>query len=212
MGDVYWGVHLPLAAGVRAMGVRKSIETGTYFGAGALQLAALFDEVISIDASASVIEYCRDVYGPLVPVVRFLHGDSGTLLAELLHDAPEPTLIVLDAHWFPGASADLSTITQCPLAGELAAIRGARIAAAGSVVFVDDADMLLRSLPAPFHDEEFPTIISVVDELRSSGFQYVSVCDDVILAGPPGLGEVERRYLAARRHLGKPGCKTVPTA
>jgi len=209
LGDTYWGLHAPLAALVRQAGVRVAVETGTYFGSGTIQLSAMFDRVFTVDIGESRILALESLYNDTLGNVEFIVGDSGNVLRGVCSKIDEAALFVLDAHWFPGPGMSESSGSQCPLDSELDVLRDTKVAQCGSYVFIDDADMLLRSLPDGFRDEDFPTIVNVVDRLRDIGFKYIDVCDDVIIAGPGGLADLEREYLQLRSRLGRPDAKSL---
>jgi len=209
MGDVYWGLHLPIAAAIRRLGVRVCYETGTYFGGGAAQLAGLFDRVVTVEASPDLAEFCRRAYQDVLSNVEFVHGNSAEALRVMLQREDEAILLVLDAHWFPSGANVAGLESQCPVVQELAAVAECpQFVANGSIIMIDDADMFLRSLPAAFNDSDFPTLFELEATLRRLGFQYVFLCDDVLVAGPGILRELESEYLELR-HLGKPSAKSA---
>ena len=185
-GDVYWGVHLPLAAIIRRRGVSLAVGPGTYFGSGALHLAALLDQVWTVERDERLYTFCKNNYASLCPSVNFVLGDSADSLRAIAGSLAQPALFILDAHWFPApVLGSTGHRSQCPVMDELAAIADAGGCKEGSVVIVDDADMFLGSLPEPFDRQGFPSVVDVVDYMRSGlGAGYVQVVDDIVVAGP----------------------------
>lgn len=206
MGEVFWGLHSPLAARlIERFHLRAAIETGTYLGGGALQLAALCSRVWSIERDATLAEFAMATYGH-VENLTILPGDASERLGSVLDGLQEPAFFFLDAHWFrlsPRASVRLSP--QCRILEELEVIREHHSCIGRSVLMVDDAVMFLGSLPRPFERRDFPPITDVIERLRrlSPAF-HVVVTDDVLIAGPPDVDEVVAEYHRWRDRLGFP--------
>jgi hypothetical protein len=204
MGDVFWGLHTPLAAKtVETLNLTTAIETGTYFGFGALQLGSFCDRVISIESDQRLSEFAATYYAT-AQGVEFISGLSPDVLPGILADHEEPTLFVLDAHWFPMSfRPQVQPEKQCYLDEELALIGDWFRRGHAGAVLIDDAQMLLGSLRKPWRRGDFPPITSVVDTLRSF-VPWVTVTDDILLGGPAELEAVVRDYLHWRDELGFP--------
>jgi hypothetical protein len=206
VGEVFWGLHAPLAARlVRRFDLKVAVETGTYFGAGALQLASLCDRVWSIERDGELAEFAQETYAH-VGNLTIVQGDSAECMERVLLEVDEPTLFFLDAHWFRlSPRADVALSPQCRVLEELEAIRSCCRHIERSVVMVDDALMFLGALPRPFVRKDFPSIIDVIDRLRGlSPSFHVLVTDDVIIAGPSAVQQVAAGYLQWRDRLGFP--------
>ena len=204
MGDVFWGLHTPLAAKtIEKLHLTTAIETGTYFGFGALQLGSFCDRVISIESDQRLSEFAATYYAT-ARGVEFVSGSSPDVLPGLLAELEEPTMFVLDAHWFPMSfRPQIQPEKQCYLDEELALIGDWFRAGNSGAVLIDDAQMLLGSLRKPWRRGDFPPITSVVDALRSF-VPWVTVTDDVLLGGPTELEAVVADYLGWRDELGFP--------
>lgn len=204
MGDVFWGLHTPLAAKtVETLHVTTAIETGTYFGFGALQLGSLCDRVVSIESDQRLSAFAATYYAA-ARGVEFVSGSSPDVLPGLLAELEEPTLFVLDAHWFPMSfRPQVQPEKQCYLDEELTLIGDWFRGGNSGAVLIDDAQMLLGSLRKPWRRGDFPSITSVVDALRSF-VPWVTVTDDVLLGGPTELEAVVTDYLRWRDELGFP--------
>jgi hypothetical protein len=203
MGDVFWGLHTPIAARLAEVcGLRFAVETGTYFGFGALQLSSLFERVWTIDADADLVEFVRSSYRQ-IGNVDFLAGDSGDLMPEVVSALQAPALFVLDAHWFPQSPrAGYVPSDTCPLIRELDALHARPEISSRSAIMIDDARMLV-SVRKPWERAAFPSISSVL-ELLYPNHDYVTVIDDVIVAGPEASEGAVRDYVAASDSLGFP--------
>jgi predicted O-methyltransferase YrrM len=208
MGDVYWGLHAPLAALIARRSIRVAVETGTFYGIGALQLATLFEQVISIESNERLHAFCSSVYPQTR--IRFIKGDSAHVLKAVAHELEEAALFFLDAHWFPNPQVAAAIGPQCPLLAELSALKAANVVRQGSVIMIDDADMFLGSLPSQFKVDEFPSISEILNILQSEiHAEFVDVLDDVIVAGPSWLNDVIVEYKSLKREFGGPSSKRI---
>ena len=213
MGDVYWGVHLPLASLISRNGVRFAVETGTFFGSGSVHLACLFERVWTIEKNPSLFKMCKSLYGH-IDNIEFVNASAARGLEEILHSAPSPMLLFLDAHWFPNPALDESRsgspILQCELLDEITVIARYQRANQGSIIIVDDADMFLGSLPPIFDDSQFPSISSIINALRDEfGADVVEVIDDVIFACSLENHPILDHYKEIRKNFGQPSYKRV---
>jgi hypothetical protein len=205
VGDVFWGLHSPIAAGlIRGQGIRQAFETGTHFGFGALQLAALVENVWSVEVDPELHRFCTATYGS-VKSIEFLEGDSAEHLAEFAKTCVRPTLFVLDAHWFPMSPRSSYRPTDlCPVLAELNALHGLHPETLrASAVIVDDAQMFLGSLKRPFVRAALPSITEVLEAVGAL-FDHVSVTDDIIIGSNSKGLEAVKDYLHWRDQLGFP--------
>jgi hypothetical protein len=81
-----------------------AIETGTYYGDGALDLAKFFRTVHTIELSPKWHEFASRRLAEFKNVTCHL-GDSAEVLARILPEINEPVLFYLDAHWSGGETA-----------------------------------------------------------------------------------------------------------
>lgn len=212
MGDVYWGVHLPLAAVARRHGLRMAVETGTYFGSGAIHLAALFDRVWSIERNRELHAFFSETYGGVLPNVEIVWGDAPDHLHEVIAALEgAPAFFFLDAHSFPSSAIDMAADQHhCRVREELGVLADAGVSCRRSMVVIDDADMFLGSLPPPFRDEDFPSITDIVEDLRVLlDAEYICVLDDVVVGCSETLGHLVESYRSERRSVGRPTYKRV---
>ena len=206
MGDVFWGLHTPIAARlIDTLGVVNAVETGTHFGFGALQLASMVKRVWTIDSDEKLIAFCQRTYRQADNVI-FLSGESPAVLPAICSELDSATLFVLDAHWFPmSPRASHVPSDQCPLLAELSAIfqHTKQPILAASAMIVDDAQMFLGSLKRPFVRSSLPSIVDVLEALGKM-FAESWVTDDLIVAGPTILKAPIDAYLKDRDDLGFP--------
>nr|WP_321441114.1 hypothetical protein [uncultured Hyphomonas sp.] len=209
MGDVYWGVHAPIAAMAAETGVKRAIETGTFYGLGALSLAAIFDTVITIEREEALYSFCADAYNSTK--ISFRCGESPSELRRILQEDASASFFFLDAHWFPAPALGGSKASnQCPILEEIETISEFTSADGGSVIVIDDADMFLGSLPTSFNGANFPGINILIRMLSDQfGADCVEVLDDVIVAGGRDFAAKLSRYKKLKAKFGAPSSKSV---
>jgi hypothetical protein len=172
-------VDLQLAADLKAaVGIRRAVETGTFRGQTARALAGVFDSVVTIELSAelhrSAQESLRDT-----PAVTALQGHSVPVLAEVA-DPATPTLFFLDGHWSGGPTAGADD--ECPVLEELAAIGTGN---PDDCILIDDARLFTSSPPPPHKPEAWPTLLEVIDALRTyHPDHHITLLHDQVVAVP----------------------------
>ena len=91
-----------------------------------------------------------------------------------------PAVFWLDAHWSGGETA--RGATECPVLGEIAAIRAH---SPEHAILVDDAALFLAPPPAPHRREDWPDIQILLRCLNTPPPEpYVVVFRDVLIAVP----------------------------
>jgi hypothetical protein len=172
-------VPLELAAELqRTLGLGRAVETGTYLGDGARRLARIFPKVVTVELSNELFERARASLGE-EPSIEALHGDSRTLLANLV-DPDTATLFFLDGHWSGGTTAGASA--ECPVLEELAALGGGN---PNDCLVIDDARLFTAAPPPPHDPAHWPTLVQLLDTVRS-GWQehHVTLLADQVIAVP----------------------------
>ena len=127
------------------------VETGTYHGAIPLWASDHFDEVYTIEASSELWLSLdkRD------PKVKFLLGDSGVVLRDLVPNLGS-SVFWLDAHYSgPGTNRGGG---ECPLLAELDAISKSLMK---HRVFIDDVRLFSGQLGPELTPADWPTIKQV---------------------------------------------------
>jgi hypothetical protein len=163
----------------RVVGLRRAVETGTNLGQGARSLAGIVEQVSTIELSAERCEASRRALADL-PSVRVLAGDSRELLPELL-SAEQPTLYWLDGHWSGGPTAGQDD--QCPLLAEIALLASGH---PDDCILIDDARLFVASPQQPFDASQWPSLIEVLDALRTiHPGHHVTVAQDLVIGVPP---------------------------
>ncbi len=194
MGGVQFRVPLRLCRMLKdELGLRSAIETGTYLGDSAAALGGVFDEVWSIELSEEFFEAARMSHAR--PGLHFVQGRSEQVLPDLLRGVDGPALFWLDGHWSAGETAGEEL--ECPVMHELAAI-DAWPAAKDSAVLIDDARYFLGPPPPPHEPSAWPTFLEVLDALRRDYDRFVTVLEDVIIAGPTSTQPLVGRYWLER--------------
>src|SRR5437879_6600737 len=174
-------------------GLRLFVECGTYRGDTAVWAASHFERVITIEASKEIYETTSAKHGK-IGNIKFLYGDSRTVLPTILPSLVEPTIIWLDSHWSGGST--YGEKDECPLLEELALISSSRQT---HFLFIDDARMFMSPPPYPHQIDAWPTIDLVIEAIKRSGKAYYIVClGDVIVAVPKNAQEIVRNYCCTR--------------
>src|SRR5262245_35898557 len=141
----------------RDLGICTFVETGTFRGESAAWAAKRFRQVITIERNPDLHVKARDM--AVDPNIVFRCGHSPDILPEIAA-SPNAKLYWLDAHWC-GVYGDSDGIDdQCPIAGELTALRGGT---ADDIILIDDFHMFAMPPPEPFRVEQWPSL----DELFS---------------------------------------------
>jgi hypothetical protein len=180
---------------VEGLGLTGAVETGTYTGDSSRFLSTLVDDVWTIELSPTLHAKAIERHGD-VPGIHFLLGDSAARLPEIVAELRGPVLYWLDAHWCEGETAGADD--TIPLQGELETI-DASASGADSVILIDDADFFLGGPWQGYGAGRYPSFIEVADRLRAHHPRYVTVLDDVIMAGPPSARAViEQRWMRER--------------
>lgn len=104
---------------VRKYGYRNFIETGTYTGYTTEAVANMKVDVTTIELSERIYNLTRQRLSGHANI-RFLLGDSGVVLPQVLDETREPSVIWLDGHYSEGGTAKGQTET--PILEELKAI------------------------------------------------------------------------------------------
>jgi hypothetical protein len=89
----------------------RAVETGTYLGDGARELAQIFQSVVSIELSEELHHRAIENLANATNV-RLVAGDSRSELPAIVRDAV-PTFYWLDAHWSNPDSAGEGN--ECPV-------------------------------------------------------------------------------------------------
>lgn len=153
--------------------IRCLIETGTYFGEMIAGVAHSFDEVHSIELSQHYYQLARKRFANR-PAIFLYHGDSATVLPQVLSQCHRPTLFWLDAH-FSGGDTAAGTQTT-PVLSELHSIMDHDVI--GHVVLIDDADLFTGK-------HGYPTIDKIRRLVATGRSAYdVRVAQDIIRITP----------------------------
>jgi hypothetical protein len=156
-------------------GIRRAVETGTYYGNSTRRLARIFPTVETIELSPRYALRARIRFFTSRNV-RVIRGDS----ANVLHPATEPTLYWLDAHWSGANTAGRER--ECPVLDEF------RLTSPGHPLdcyLVDDARLFIEPPLPPHKPEQWPTLGEVkalVAELRPTHSLWIE--NDIIVVTP----------------------------
>ena len=193
MGNVHPTIPVDLARRlVEAAGLTGAIETGTFYAHGTMTLRDLVPRVWTIELSETFYRQAVDRVGEY-DGVTLLQGESSQVLRELSDQIlDEPLLFWLDAHGGTDLFDIPDTECQCPMMGEIEAIRHFS-QASNSCILIDDARFLLGPVAGPLirhRTQDWPTLVDVIDALRVDAERYITVLDDVLVCVPPRLRAV----------------------
>jgi hypothetical protein len=197
MGAVYPGVPKPLVSFMRdEYAVRVFIESGTYMASTALWASELFEKVYTIELSDELYSSASQKYAH-IKNIKFLHGTSATVLAEILKEVDEPAVFWLDAHWSAGSTAGEDI--PCPLVDEINAVLNA---SSTHFILVDDARFMMVPPPASMRKpHDIPSWRNVSELLDSHGERYSVVWRDVLISVPVDEKESIYSFLSSQEDI-----------
>jgi hypothetical protein len=164
------------------------LETGTHHGQTAAWAAKHFSQVVTIEASPELHRAAAEQHR-LLGNVRFVHGDSRSVLGSELAALGGPAVLWLDSHWSGGDT--YGEDAECPLLAELEAVRASLV---DHFLFIDDARLFLSPPPRPHKAEQWPTLTDVVAALTIDRPRGVLVLGDVFVAVPVEAASFVQRY------------------
>lgn len=161
-----------LAAELRdRLELERAVETGTFQGGGARELAKMFPSVVTVELSDRYFETASAALAD-VANVTIEHGSSPAVLSTL---PPAATLYWLDAHWsgLDTAGSD----HPCPVLDEIVSIAPHP----ADCLLIDDA----RLFATTSEPERWPTLVAVIDALRRARpTSHVTVLHDLVICVP----------------------------
>lgn len=174
----------------RSMPELVFVETGTYLGDTALWASRIASRVVTIELSKYYFERSEQRLSELGNVSCY-HGDSGTVLGNLLGLLNGPLLLWLDGHYSFGDTGGQGA--ECPLLSELAALRQYPEA---PCIIIDDARYFVSPPPLPHNSEDWPDLGMIFDALRRIDPTYfVVISEDAIVAVPKQVAGSLRKFL-----------------
>jgi len=83
------------------------VETGTFKGESTKKMADIFDKVITIELDDKLYNLTSEkLKNDGYKNIKFLRGDSGDIIQDLVQTINEPALFFLDAHWSGDSSVN----------------------------------------------------------------------------------------------------------
>lgn len=132
-----------------------------------------FGQIYSIELGSELWQKARDRFAG-EPKVTLLHGDSASVLGELLPGIDRPCLFWLDGHYSAGVTARSSRDT--PIVAELAHL-AAHPLHRSHVILIDDARLFTGA-------GDYPTMDWIRTWARDAGYAGAEIEDDVIVITP----------------------------
>ncbi|HHT9158551.1 MAG: hypothetical protein A2047_01020 [Omnitrophica bacterium GWA2_41_15] len=164
----------------KAYKLKTFIETGTYNGDMVAKEGGNFEKIISIELSRDLFLKAKQRFEG-VDLVELYHGDSGSVLCDLLKHITQPCLFWLDAH-YSGTGTTMG-IHETPILSELECILSHQVKS--HVILVDDARLFDGN-------SSYPALEALQQFVKEYGPDYsVTVLNDIIqIWSPSAFGEV----------------------
>jgi hypothetical protein len=152
------------------------VETGTYLGDMVEAQRVYFDEIISVELSATLYRNAKNRFKRAKHITIY-EGDSGKVLPFIMKNLNKPAIFWLDGHYSKGITAKGDK--ECPIFEELDAIFSKKDLP--HVLLIDDARCFVGNA-------EYPTIDALSDFIMTNNDKYqISVERDIIRAEIPTI-------------------------
>ena len=171
------------------IGASDFIETGTYLGDTIWHFRNHFRRLFSIEINPVLAAAAQRRFSNSSQIM-ILHGDSSSMLGELMSKIEGPALFFLDGHYSGGITgkADL----ECPIWAELNCILGMKHQ--NYSIIIDDARLFGR-------DRDYPPLPKLHSFLAAALPNHsIKVENDLIFVQMP-LGSDEPGYAAEAPHI-----------
>ena len=173
-----------------AFSVDVFLETGTHLGRTAAWAAEQFSEVVTIEASEEFRQEAVERHGHLSNV-RWVHGDTRTVLPREVEALGGAAIVWLDSHWSGGST--YGEDAECPLLFEIETVLASSHA---HHLFIDDARYFVAPPPHPHEADHWPTLVQVVTALTSRDpTRDVLLFEDTFVAVPTDATALVRRLV-----------------
>lgn len=180
MGLFHWGIPPFLLEWAASQGIRTGVETGTFRGDSAAEIADALGSCVTVELDRSHFDRASRRFAADNRVTVLL-GSSADHLRSVCSQLTGPTLFWLDGHYSGAGTAGARY--QCPVLAELDAV-AALPDPTEHVVLVDDARLFgfVPTVPPGRHD--WPGLYTVLSRLESMGLRTYVVDDVVVGIGP----------------------------
>ena len=176
----------------RQCGVKTFIETGTYRGDAARWAAAIYPQVITVEARPDYYNAVREKSRSFSNI-DFLLGDSGQVLEQLAPTLVEPCLFWIDAH---AGGGNFGNEDVCPLMAEIAAIN---LSSPAHYILIDDARAFIAAVPPPFSAPVWPSLDQIIPALLQRHPYHIVLLNDAIIAVPQAAKELLVKFCMETR-------------
>lgn len=169
--------------------VSQFVETGTYHGDTTRWAAGNFSKVITIEYSKEIFDsVLKD--GKHDENIEYLYGDSRAILKTIFQRIEGPAIFWLDSHWSGGETYGKGD--ECPLVDEINIINSS---GKEHFLMIDDARLFMAPPPMPHDCNQWPSIDTVLDAIKSGKQSYyIVISEDVIIAVPSYAKELLQNY------------------
>jgi hypothetical protein len=165
--------------------IENFVETGTYMGETTFWASRYFSNVFTIEIFAELSNAVAS--RPNCPKnIRFIVGDSGKSLHNIVPELKGRTLFWLDGHYSgPGTGGEGDF--ECPVLCEIEAASQA----VDSVILIDDARCFFGPPPPPLKPENWPTFHDIAKIcFERLPHHHLTIHGDVILCIPNSMKTV----------------------
>jgi hypothetical protein len=150
-------------------GITTLVETGTLLGDMVEAQKKIFKNVISIELGHDLFKKAKKRFKK-DENVTIIHGDSGSVLPEILKNVNEPAIFWLDGHYSEGIS--VKGDKECPIIEELDAIFSSK--KLNHIILIDDARCFIGM-------GDYPTIEKLTEYIKNKNERYqLEVKHDII--------------------------------
>jgi hypothetical protein len=157
----------------RAYDVSTLIETGTYRGDMIFAQKDRFKKVMSIELGLDFFQAAKERFKSDQNVVLY-HGDSATVMPQVLPQLTGPAIFWLDGHYMPGVTEKGNK--ECPVYEEVDAIL--KYEGMNHVMLIDDARLFVGKY-------DYPTIPELAEFVKKRSPRYdLEVKYDIIRITP----------------------------
>lgn len=158
------------------------VETGTFMGDTTAIINNVGKKVITVELSDDLHRRATERFAGNDRICC-MHGDSTTVLPQILRDLNEPALFWLDGHYSGGTTAEGEKYS--PIAEELSALaetrRKKKDIIDGSVIFIDDMRIFGIS-------KDYPPVDTIIDFIRHNFPNHTFRIHNDCLRMEPALG------------------------
>lgn len=148
---------------------QEFVETGTYLGETTAAMAKHYSKVHTIEIDTGLYEKARARFADQLGIQCY-HGDSATMLPEVIRELAGPTVFWLDGH-YSGPRTGRHSEYDTPIISELEMIFAHN--AKDHIILIDDARLFVGR-------HAYPTIAILRQFVSANSRYHLTIRDDII--------------------------------